>query len=153
MNACRSAAFAVCCINILATQPRMISSVDWVVRAGSSLRGTGDAGFLETIDWEKMGVDTGETNANFNQCGFPSFAVANSKHQSKLNQAAANLPQPALLTLALARLNDLRQLAIPGSTSSGECYLAFISGLRLTARNPRMTPSILQCNAIRHSAT
>lgn len=79
MNACRSAAFAVCCINILATQPRMISSVDWVVRAGSSLRGTGDAGFLETIDWEKMGEDTGETNANFNQCGFPSFAVANSK--------------------------------------------------------------------------
>lgn len=84
----------------------MISFVDWVVRAGSSLRGTGDAGFLETIDWEKMGEDTGETNA-FNV----GFQVSLWLTQSKLNQAAANLPQPALLTLALARLNDLRQLA------------------------------------------
>ena len=40
-----------------------------------------------------------------------SFQVSPWLTQSRLNQAATNLPQPALLTLALARPNGLRQLA------------------------------------------
>ena len=97
-----------CCFRCLLHQsPGNASSAAWVVRAGNRLRGTSDAGFVETIDWDKTGEEMivekpMRINAN--------FQVSLWLTPNRLNQAATNLPPPALLTLALARLNGLRQL-------------------------------------------